>query len=69
MELSESVLNEYFADGNGDKVVEAYEELTKYSETEISVRVEFTDGTVSDWKLNLDEDGTVLDGFCFNDVI
>jgi hypothetical protein len=69
MELSEKALNKYLADGGNDKVVEAYEELTKYSETERTVRVEFVDGSVSDWKITLDEDGTVLDGFCYNDVI
>jgi hypothetical protein len=32
-------------------------------------RITFLDGSVSDWKFVFDEDGTVLDGFCYNDVI
>lgn len=32
-------------------------------------RITFLDGSVSDWKFTFDEDGTVLDGFCYNDVI
>jgi hypothetical protein len=29
----------------------------------------FLDGSVSDWRFTFDEDGTVLDGYCYNDVI
>lgn len=69
MELSMTAVNEYFADGGGDQVVTEFEVLETHSETEVNVRVSFGDDTVSDWKLTLDEDGTVLDGYCYNDVM
>ena len=32
-------------------------------------RIHFLDGSVSDWFFTFDEDGTVLDGYCFQDII
>ena len=58
----------YFSDGGND-AVRTVEYLEEYSTTEVTVRVSFNDEHVSDWKLTLDEDGTVLDAYCFNDVM
>jgi hypothetical protein len=67
MELFEACQT-YFSDGGND-AVQTIEVLDKVDTDTVNVRVSFNDETVSDWKLTLDEDGTVLDGYCYNDVI
>lgn len=67
MELFEACQT-YFSDGGND-AVQTIEVLDKVDMDTVNVRVSFNDETVSDWKLTLDEDGTVLDGYCYNDVI
>ena len=61
--------DEYRPEEFGDNVVRAISELDRPDENTVNVRVDFVDETVSDWKLTLDEDGTILDGYCYNDVI
>jgi len=57
----------YFADSDGVSGIEKVEVLERHSEEEINVRITWP-SEVSDWKLNLDEDGTVLDAYMFNMV-
>jgi len=41
-----------------------------YEPYEVNVRIDFKDETVSDWKLTRNPDnGSVLDAYCYNDVI
>jgi hypothetical protein len=65
MELIDAV-KEYFAEGEQSEV-ESVETLETHSETEVNVRITWPN-EVSDWKLNLDEDGTVLDAYNYNTV-
>ena len=67
MELLEACKT-YWQDSDGHSGIESVEVLTTYSEDEISVRITWPN-EVSDWKLNLDEDGTVLDAHNFNTVV
>jgi hypothetical protein len=65
MELTAAV-KAYFAEGEQSEIEEV-ELLETHSETEVNVRIRWPN-EVSDWKLNLDEDGTVLDAYNYNTV-
>lgn len=67
MELLEACKT-YFQDSDGTSGIETVEVLETFSSAEVSVRITFPE-EVSDWKLNLDEDGTVLDAYHFNTVV
>jgi len=67
MELLEACKT-YFQDSDGNSGIESVEVLTTYSAEEVSVRITWPN-EVSDWKLNLDEDGIVLDAHNFNTVV
>jgi hypothetical protein len=57
----------YWQDSDGDSSIETVEVLETFSAEEVSVRITWPN-EVSDWKLTLDEDGTVLDAYNFNTV-
>lgn len=65
MELSAAV-KEYFSEGEAS-TIENVEVLDRHSAEEVNVRITWPN-EVSDWKLNLDEDGTVLDAYNYNTV-
>jgi hypothetical protein len=66
MELFEACQT-YFSDGGNDAVQSI--EVLEQGPERANVRVSFNDETVSDWVVYLDEDGTVLDGTHYNDVL
>lgn len=65
MELTAAV-KDYFAEGE-ESTIENVVVLETHSETEMNVRITWPN-EVSDWKLNLDEDGTVLDAYNYDTV-
>lgn len=67
MELLEACKT-YWQDSDGNSGIETVEVLETYSAEEVNVRITWPN-EVSDWKLRLDEDGTVLDAYHFNTVV
>lgn len=56
-------LQEHFSDG-GSPAIHSTERIENDN-----VRITFNDGHVSDWRVTVDEDGDIVDVYCFNEVI
>jgi fibronectin type 3 domain-containing protein len=56
-------MQEHFSDGGSPALLS-----TRPIEND-NVRIQFVDGTVSDWRITVDEDGDIVDVYCFNEVM